>query len=107
MKPTVSVLMIVPMPTRCPSGIQVRSTTQADEHDDEAERQAGDVGEALVEHVPRRDAELGVEHRRDADAEDEDADEQARQAARSSRALGKVRTCSGTAGRGTWRGLIR
>ena len=54
---------------------------EADEHHDSAERESGDVGEALVEHVPRREPELGVEDRRDADAEDEDPGEQARQAA--------------------------
>ena len=68
MKPTVSVLMIVPMPARCLQRDPGEEHDEADEHDHDAEREAGDVGEALMEHVPRRDAELGVEDRGDADA---------------------------------------
>ena len=81
MNPTVSVLMIVPMPARCFERDPREEHDEADEHHDEAEREAGDVGEALVEHVPRRDPELGVEHERDADAEDHDARQEARETA--------------------------
>src|SRR5262245_15509786 len=54
---------------------------EADEHDDEAEREPGDLREALMEDVPRSDAELGVEERRDADTEHDDPGEEARQPA--------------------------
>ena len=75
-KPTVSVLMTVPTPKRCPSGIQSRSTSTPTQDHDGAEAQAGQVRETLVQHVVRAHAEARLDHHRDPDAEREQADDE-------------------------------
>ena len=81
MRPTTSVLMTVPMPNFCPSGIQSSRMSGAEHDDDGAEAEPGQVREALVEHVVGADPELGLDHHPGAAPEGEQADEQSRQAA--------------------------
>ncbi len=45
----------------------------ADADDDPAELQAGPAGDALVQHVPRIEAEPGADHQRHADPEQDQA----------------------------------
>ena len=66
---------------------------QAEQDDDGAEAQAGVVGDALVQHVVRAQAELGLDHHRDPDAERERARRSAAGSRRrSSAGPGKPRT---------------
>ena len=78
-RPISSALRIVPTPGRCRSGIHSSSSSEADDLDDPAERDAGVVGDALMEDVPWRQAEPGRDEHADAQAEEGEADDAAAQ----------------------------
>ena len=61
------------MPSRWRSGIHASSTTSPTSTTTRPNERLRAFGDALVEHVPRREAELGAHRERDREAEDDEA----------------------------------
>ena len=81
-RPMKTAFATVPGPMRAPSAQASDEHAERDDDVRRAERQRRVLGDALVEHVPGREAELRLEEKHDPEGEQEQADARARPTAR-------------------------